>query len=432
MKTKVSLFFASIMILALVLAGCAPAAPAATTVPTVPAVPTSAPATTAPTMAPTVAPTTAATVAATTAATTVPTAAATSSASAAPVKSILPNMTPDANATGKIALLLPETKTTRYETADRPYFEERMKQLCPQCEIIYSNANQDANLQLSQAEAALSNGAQVLVLDPVDSASAASIADRAATQGVPVIAYDRLILNTKNVDFYISFDNKKVGELQATSLIDAMKNLPTQTPPVIVMINGAPTDNNAKLFKEGAHSVFDPLVASGQLKIAAEYDTPDWSPDQAQNEMQQALTATGNKIDGVYCANDGTASGAIAAMKAAGVSPLPPVTGQDAELTAIQRILAGEQYMTVYKAIKPEAYSAAELAFGLLTNADLSGVTGGQVTNNGTADIPSVLLTPVAVTKDNIKTTVVADKFWTVQEICTPEYAADCTAAGLQ
>ncbi len=432
MKTKGSILFASILILAMVLAGCAPAASQATTAPTVPAattaptiaVPTTPPTTAAPTMAPTVAPTTAA-------ATMAPTAAATSS-SAAPVQSILPNMTPDTSANGKIALLLPETKTTRYETADRPYFEERMKQLCPNCEIIYSNANQDANQQLSQAEAALTNGAQVLVLDPVDSASAASIADRAAAQGVPVIAYDRLILNTKNVNYYISFDNVKVGQLQAQSLVDALSNMQTQNPPVIVMINGSPTDNNAKLFKQGAHSVFDPLVAAGKLKIAAEYDTPDWSPDQAQNEMQQALTATGNKIDGVYCANDGTASGAIAAMKAANVSPLPPVTGQDAELTAIQRILVGEQYMTVYKAIKPEAYSAAELAFGLLTKADLSNVTNGATTNNGTADIPSVLLTPVAVTKDNIKSTVVADGFWTAAQICTPDYAAACQAAGIQ
>ena len=137
------------------------------------------------------------------------------------------------------------------------------------------------------------------------------------------------------------------------------------------MINGSPTDNNAKLFKQGAHSVFDPLVSSKKLTIAKEYDTPDWSPDQAQNEMQQALTALGNKVDGVYAANDGTAGGAIAAMKAAGLNPLPPVTGQDAELAAIQRILAGEQYMTVYKAIKPEAEAAAELAFDLLTKTEV-------------------------------------------------------------
>ncbi len=305
-----------------------------------------------------------------------------------------------------------------------------MNQLCPNCEIIYSNANQDASLQLSQAQAALTNGANVLVLDPVDSASASAIADQAAAQGVPVIAYDRLILNTANVDYYISFDNRQVGVLQAQSLMTALDSMQTQQPPVIVMINGAPTDNNAKLFKEGAHSVFDSLVSSGQLTIGAEYDTPDWSPDQAQNEMQQALTALNNQVDGVYAANDGTASGAIAAMKAAGVSPIPPVTGQDAELAAIQRIVAGTQYMTVYKAIKPEAYTAAELAFALASNTTIDVQT--QTVNNGTTDVQSVLLTPIAVTQDNITSTIVADNFWTVDQICTPEYAADCQQLGIQ
>jgi len=333
---------------------------------------------------------------------------------------------------GKIALLLPETKTTRYETADRPDFEAKFKELCPDCEIIYSNANQDASLQLSQAQAALVNGAQVLVLDPVDSAAAAEIANQAAAQGVPVIAYDRLILNSDGVNYYISFDNVEVGKLQAQSLVDRLNELGVSNP-TIVMINGSPTDNNAKLFKEGAHSVFDPLVAAGKLTIAKEYDTPDWSPDQAQNEMQQALTALGNKVDGVYCANDGTASGAIAAMKAANMSPLPPVTGQDAELAAIQRILSDEQYMTVYKAIKPEAEAAAQLAYDLLTNTAVpDSMTQGKTTNNGTIDVPSVLLTPVAVTKANIESTIVKDGFWTADQICTADYTAACQAAGIK
>jgi len=376
--------------------------------------PTSAPAATeAPTAMPTEAPTAMATEAPTVAATEAPTQAASSSASF------------------KIALLLPETKTTRYETADRPDFEAKMKELCPNCDIIYSNANQDANLQLNQAQSALTNGAQVLVLDPVDSAAAGAIADQAKAQGVPVIAYDRLILNSDGVNYYISFDNVKVGQLQAQALIDKLNADGVQNP-TIVMINGSPTDNNAKLFKQGAHSVFDPLVAAGKLTIAKEYDTPDWSPDQAQNEMQQALTALGNKVDGVYCANDGTASGAIAAMKAAGLSPLPPVTGQDAQLSAIQYILSGEQYMTVYKAIKPEAEAAAELAFDLASGTTVpDSMTNGATTNNGKIDVPSVLLTPIAVTKDNIQSTVVADGFWTVQQICTAEYADACKAAGL-
>ena len=446
MKARLYVVLSVVVALTMALSACssgatatpttAPAA-AATTAPTTAA--TTAAATTAPTTAATTAATKAATAAATTAATkaatvaatTAATAAATTAATPGAVQSILPDMKPDASATGKIALLLPETKTTRYETADKPYFEERLKVLCPQCTLIYSNANQDANTQLTQAEAALTNGAQVLVLDPVDSASAGAIADKAKAQGVPVIAYDRLILNSANVNFYISFDNQKVGVLQAQSLVDALTKAGVATPQ-IVMINGSPTDNNASLFKAGAHSVFDPLQTAGKLKIAKEYDTPDWSPDKAQTEMTQALTALSNKVDGVYAANDGTASGAIAAMKSAGVSPIPPVTGQDAELAAIQRILAGEQYMTVYKAIKPEAYSAAELAVGLLTKQDLTAATKGAVVNNKKMDVPSVLLVPIAVTKDNVKTTVVADNFWTVDKICTTDYAAACKAAGLQ
>src|SRR5205085_2531898 len=211
--------------------------------------------------------------------------------------------------------------------------------------------------------------------DPVDSDAAAAIADLAKTKSVPVISYDRLIKGTDAVSYYISFDNEQVGKLQGQSLLTA---LGSKTNPTVVMINGSPTDNNATLFKKGAHSVLD-----GKVNIAKEYDTPDWSPDQAQSEMQQALTALGNKVDGVYAANDGTGGGAIAAMKAAGLNPLPPITGQDAELAAIQRILAGEQYMTVYKAIKPEAEAAAELAYTLLTGGTVpAGKAAGKV-NNG-------------------------------------------------
>jgi D-xylose transport system substrate-binding protein len=196
----------------------------------------------------------------------------------------------------------------------------------------------------------------------------------------------------------------------------------------VVMINGDPTDNNATLFKQGAHSVLDSAV-----KVQKEYDTPTWSPDNAQKEMTQALTALSNKVDGVYAANDGVAGGAIAAMKAAGVSPLPPITGQDAELAAIQRIVAGTQTMTVYKAILPEAQKAAELACDLASGKSVpADLTGGKTTNNKAADIPSVLLTPVAVTKDNIKDTIIKDNFWTKTDICTADFAAACTAAGIQ
>jgi D-xylose transport system substrate-binding protein len=328
---------------------------------------------------------------------------------------------------GKIALLLPESKTARYESQDRPNFEAKLKALCASCQIIYSNADQDAAKQQSQAEAALTNGAKVLVLDPVDSASAASIVTRAKQSNVPVISYDRLITGAP-VDYYISFDNVKVGKLQGQSLVDKLKQDGKKGS--IVMINGSPTDNNAKLFKEGAHSVID---GSG-FKVAKEYDTPDWSQDKAQTEMEQAITALGkNGFVGVYSANDGNAAGIVAAMKSNGVDPKKiPITGQDAQLDGVQRILVGEQYMTVYKAIKPEAEAAAQLAYNLLQGQKPeNGVVNGK-TNNGQVDVPSVLLNPVAVTKDNIKDTIIKDGFWKPSQICTGQYASACKAAGIQ
>ena len=324
----------------------------------------------------------------------------------------------------KIALLLPESKTARYESKDRPYFEAKVKALCPDCQILASNANQDAAQQQAQAEAALTNGASVLVLDAVDSASAAVIAGKAKAQKVPVIAYDRLVPGTDAIDYYISFDNEAVGRLQGEALLKALGGKADAS---IVMINGAPTDNNGITFKRGAHSALD-----GKVQVAKEYDTPDWSPDKAQDQMTQALTALNNKIDGVYAANDGTAGGAIAAMKSAGIKPLPPVTGQDAELAAVQRILLGEQHMTVYKAIKPQAEAAAEIAVHLAKGTPVpTELTKGKTVNNGKKDVPSVLLVPVAVTKENLKETVIADVFWTKEQICTAQYADACKAAGI-
>jgi D-xylose transport system substrate-binding protein len=326
---------------------------------------------------------------------------------------------------GSIALLLPESKTARYESQDRPNFERKAKELCSDCEILYSNADQDAAKQQQQAEAAITKGAKVLVLDPVDAASAGAIVNRAKQAKIPVISYDRLITDA-DIDYYISFDNEQVGKLQGESLVKKLQDDGAKGD--IIMINGAPTDNNAKLFKEGAHSVID----SSDFKVAKEYDTPDWSPDKAQQEMEQAITAVGEDgFVGVYAANDGTGGGAIAAMKSAGIDPKTrPTTGQDAELAAIQRILAGEQYMTVYKAIKAEAEAAAELAVALAKGETPSGADAEI--DNGMKQVPSILLTPVAVTVDNINDTIIKDKFWSVDEVCTGKYAAACKDAGIQ
>ena len=326
-----------------------------------------------------------------------------------------------------VALLLPENQTPRYESADRPYFEEKVEEICPDCEILYSNAAEDASKQQSQVEAALTQGADVLVLDPVDAASAAASVEKARQQDVPVLSYDRLILGA-DVDVYVSFDNEKVGELQGESLAGKLKEDGSPKGP-IVMISGDPADSNAALFKKGALSIFE---ADG-VEVAKSYDTPGWLASNAQNEMQQAITAIGKDgFAGVYAANDDTAGGAIAAMKSAGIDPAErPTTGQDATVAGVQRILVGQQYMTVYKAIKPQASISAEIALDLAEGKE---IPQGKVTDeldNEKEKVPSILLTPVAVTKDNIKQTVVADEFATADELCTGPYAQACKEVGI-
>lgn len=330
------------------------------------------------------------------------------------------------SASGTVALLLPETKTARYESQDRPLFTRRLREICPDCRLIYSNAQQDAARQQQQAEAAITNGARVLVLDPVDGKAAAAIVTRAKQSDIGVIAYDRPIENA-DVDFLITFDNRTVGRLQATSLVDKLRS--DGRSGAIVMINGDPADPNAGQFKAGAHDVLD---AQSEIRIGKEYDTPGWGPDRAQTEMDQAITALGRDgFVGVYAANDGTGGGAIAALKSAGIEPSTrPTTGQDAELAGIQRIVAGDQYMTVYKAYRPQAYQAAELALTLLRGETSSDLVNRQL-DNGMKDVPSVILDPVAVTQDNIRDTVVADGLWTIDQICTAAYADACRRIGL-
>lgn len=328
----------------------------------------------------------------------------------------------------KIAFLLPENETPRYEAHDRPEFEENVEKLCEECEILYNNATEDASKQQSQAEAALTQGADVLVLDPVDAASAAAIVEKAKAQGVPVLSYDRLIENSEP-DYYVSFDNVKVGELQAETLAKKLKEDGSASGP-IVMINGDPADSNAALFKEGAHKGLE----SAGIDIAKEYDTPEWSATNAQNEMQQAITALGKSgFEGVYGANDDTGGGAIAAMKSAGIDPEEkPTTGQDATVAGVQRILVGQQYMTVYKATDKETKVAAEIAVDLAEGKEFPQSQITDEPNNGKVKVPSVLLEPVAVTKDNVKQTVVADGFITPEELCTGAYVKACKEDGIE
>lgn len=328
---------------------------------------------------------------------------------------------------GKIAFMLPETQTARYETQDKPLFEAKVDELCPDCEILYQNADQDPAKQQQQVEAAVTEGVDVIVLDPVDSTASAGLVTRAKQADIPVISYDRLILDA-DLDYYVSFDSVEVGRQQGEALTKKLAEDGSPEGP-IVKINGDPKDNNATLFKEGSNAVFE----EEGVEIAEEFDTPDWLPENAQREMEQAITSVGEDgFAGVYAANDGTAGGAIAALKAAGIDPAErPVTGQDAELAAIQRIIAGEQYVTVYKPIKPLAENAAELAVAVANGEEpAEGLINGEE-DNGMEQVPTVFLETVAVTKDNVKDTIIADDFWSVDEICTKEYAAACKEAGI-
>jgi D-xylose transport system substrate-binding protein len=323
-----------------------------------------------------------------------------------------------------IALFLPESKTTRYETFDRPLFEAKVKALCPACEVLYSNADQDAAKQQSQVESAITQGADVLVLDAVDAKAVAPQVDHARRRGIPVIAYDRLITGI-DYAYYVSFDNVRVGQMQGQALLDALNARGTTAKGKIIMLNGAPTDPSSGDYKKGAHSVLD-----GKVRIGREFDTPDWSPDKAQQETEQAITALGrDNVVGVLSANDGMAGGAIAAMKRAGYTTIPPITGQDAEIGAVQRIITGEQYMTIYLNIRAQAEKSAELAVALGRGQRPS---APATVNNGTADIPAFLLAPTAVTKDKIQSTVIKDGFYQPAQICTGTIAAACASAGIK
>ncbi len=314
-----------------------------------------------------------------------------------------------------IALLLPDTTSSaRYETQDRPDFINEVKALDPSIEVDYQNAQNNSATQQQQAEAAITNGAKVLVIDPVDSKAAAAIVSEANQAGVKVISYDRMIVNSK-VDYYVSFDNLEVGKLQGQFIADH-----TPQGGTVVMINGAQSDNNALQFAQGAHQVLDPLFNSGKLKLGYQSYTPNWDPANGQREMEAALTKLNNKVDAVLAANDGLAGAVIQALSAQGLSGKVPVTGQDATDAGLHDILQGTQSMTVYKAVPKEAKIAAQLAVDIVDGKTIgSDLVNGKV-NNGAEDVPAALLQPVVVTKDNIQSTVIQDGFTTMDKIQHP------------
>ncbi|MFE9254306.1 sugar ABC transporter substrate-binding protein [Streptomyces sp. NPDC006879] len=325
----------------------------------------------------------------------------------------------------KIGLLLPENQTARYEKFDKPLIEEKVKELTGgKGEVVYANAKQDATVQNAQVDAMITNKVNVIILDSVDSKAIAGSVKKAKDAGIPVVAYDRLAEGP--IDAYTSFDNEEVGRVQGKALLEALGDKAKSGQ--IVMMNGSVTDPNAKLFKNGAHSQLD-----GKVNVGKEYDTKEWKPENANANMEAAISAVGkDKIVGVYSANDGMAGGIITALKAAGLSPLPPVTGQDAELAGVQRIVAGEQFMSVYKPYAPEAEAAAQMAVALAKGEKLDAIAKSTVDSPTTAGVPAVLVPVVSLTKANISDTVVKDGVYTVAEICTAKYAAACGALGLK
>ncbi|MEV6294251.1 substrate-binding domain-containing protein [Streptomyces sp. NPDC051896] len=323
----------------------------------------------------------------------------------------------------KVGLLLPENQTARYEKFDRPLIEKKVKELTNgKGQIVYANAKQDASLQNQQVDTMVTNKVDVLIVDAVDAAAIKNSVQKAKDAGIPVVAYDRLAQGP--IDAYTSFDNETVGKTQGEALLKALGSKAKSGK--IVMMNGSSTDPNAAQFKKGAHEVLD-----GKVNVGKEYDTKEWKPENANSNMEGAISALGKKnIIGVYSANDGMAGGIITALKQAGIKV--PVTGQDAELAGVQRIVTGDQYMSVYKPYAPEAAAAAEMAVDLAQGKSLDSVAKDKVDSPTTKQVPSVLVPVTALTKDNIKDTVIKDGVYTVADICTPQYKAACEKIGLK
>ena len=330
---------------------------------------------------------------------------------------------------GSIWVLLPDSASSdRWEKDDRRFFEEAFDAEGVEYNIV--NAEGDANTQLSQAEQAINAGAKVILLVNLSSESGATIVETARDADVKVVDYDRLTAAGPGADVYVSFDNVAVGQTMADTVGPVIDEL--EGTPKVVMMNGGPTDNNSKLFKEGYNETGDFAVSkkadAGEWEVVADQDVPDWDNQQALTLFEQILVAQNNEVDAVFAANDGIAGAVVSALKSANQEPIP-LSGQDATASGIQNILADWQTMTVYKPIKAEAEAAAAAAIALLNGEDVASLEGDWENleiNNGEADIPYIALTPIAVTKDNIAETVIEDGFRTWDEICTGEFEQFC------
>ncbi|MCF6646469.1 ABC transporter substrate-binding protein [Raoultella ornithinolytica] len=319
-----------------------------------------------------------------------------------------------------VAFLMPDQASTRYEQHDFPGFKAEMSKLCAECKVIYQNANASATLQQQQFNSVIAQGAKIIVLDPVDSSAAAALVENAQAQDVKVIAYDRPIPD-KPADFYVSFDNEGIGYAISQSLVNHLQESGVPKGAGVLQINGSPTDAAAGLIRDGIHRG---LKASGYTTLA-EFDTPEWAPPKAQEWAAGQITRFGDKIKGVVAANDGTGGGAIAAFKAAGVQPVPPVTGNDATIAALQLIIAGDQYNTISKPSEIVAAAAAKVAVELIQGKKPQASTTLYNT-------PSQLFTPAVITATNIKAEIFDKKIQTYAQVCTGDYTAACQKLGIE
>jgi D-xylose transport system substrate-binding protein len=307
----------------------------------------------------------------------------------------------------RIGLSLDTLKEERWQR-DRDTFIAKAEALG--AEVIVQSANSDDIRQVRDVEALITRGVDVLVIVPHNGAAMTNAVKAANEEGIPVIAYDRLILNA-DIDYYLTFDNEKVGQAQAGYVMD---RLPKDRPGRIVRIYGAPTDNNAKMFKQGQDDVLDSAIADGAVEVVFEDWALDWRPDVAKKIMNAAITKAGHDFDAVLVSNDGTAGGAIQALIEEGIAGEKIVTGQDADLAACQRIMRGTQSMTVYKPLKKLAEMGAEVAYQVATGQP---VEAPESINNGLEEVPAIYEAVIAVDRDNMMETVVADGFHTAEEL---------------
>jgi D-xylose transport system substrate-binding protein len=330
------------------------------------------------------------------------------------------------SATGKVGVILPDTKSSaRWATADAKYLKEAFDAAGIQADI--QNAQGDKTQFQTIADGMISSGVKVLMIVNLDSGTGKAVLDKAKAAGIATIDYDRLTLNGA-ADFYVSFDNVKVGELQGQGLVDCL-TANKAVKPVVAELNGSPTDNNATLFKQGYDSVLKPKYDSGDYVKGPDQSVPDWDNAQGGTIFEQMLTSNKN-IKGVLAANDGLGNAAIAVLKKNKLNGQVPVTGQDATVQGLQNVLVGDQCMTVYKAIKKEAAAASELAIAIAKGQKPTSATGTVTDPESKKDVASVLLTPQSITKENVKD-VITDGFVTKDELCTADFAKACTDAGI-